>query len=619
MNLATGRANSMVASFVGTALAVVAILSSASEALAQQRVAPDTDNQKIRVMAIVNGQQITRQQIADECLRRHGKAVLEGIIKKHLVFSECKRRNLVITRQDVEAELDRMAKKVNPKMTAAEYIKLISEQRNVSPDRLRNDIIWMELALRRLAATEIQVTQADIDREIQMEYGPRVQVRVIALDNAKNAEQVHQMALNKPEEFGSLAKDFSVDRNTASVKGMLPPIRRTGNADRFEQIAFSLKEGQISEVFQLDNPDPAAASQGLQQFLILKCERHFPATQLSPDQIKLVESRLVERMRAGKLAESAGKLFRRLQETVKVVNVYNDKQLRQQMPGVAATVNGEKISIRYLAEECIALFGHEVLDTEINRTIILQALRKANKNVSDEDVRAEVARAANSYGFKTKEGGADIERWLNFVTKNDQSKIEVYVDDEVWPSVAMKKLVEDGVNVDDTDMQRGWKSNYGERVEVLAIVMNDFSQAQRVWKMATDNPTEKHFGELANTYSVEPASRANFGQVPAIQQYGGRKNLEDEAFKLAKGEISGLVNVGKFWIVLYCLGRTEPVVQDFDSVKDELYADILEKKMRIAMDTKFTSLVDSAQIDNFLTGTSRSGKQAAMPAPNQRR
>jgi parvulin-like peptidyl-prolyl isomerase len=128
-----------------------------------------------------------------------------------------------------------------------------------------------------------------------------------------------------------------------------------------------------------------------------------------------------------------------------------------------------------------------------------------------------------------------------------------------------------------------------------------------------DNPDQKYFGDLANQYSVEQASKANFGQVPPIQKHGGQPTLEDEAFRLKPGEISGLVNVGKFWIVLYCIGRTSPKVQNFDAVKEELYSDILEKKQRIAMDQLFHDLRDQAQIDNFLAGTSQSGRTAAAP------
>ncbi len=51
------------------------------------------------------------------------------------------------------------------------------------------------------------------------------------------------------------------------------------------------------------------------------------------------------------------------------------------------------------------------------------------------------------------------------------------------------------------------------------------------------------------------------------------------------------------------------MVTDFDAVRDELYRDILEKKLRIAMADEFDRLQRSAQIDNFLSSTSQPGAE----------
>ena len=63
---------------------------------------------------------------------------------------------------------------------------------------------------------------------------------------------------------------------------------------------------------------------------------------------------------------------------------------------------------------------------------------------------------------------------------NKQSE-EIYVADSVWPSVALKKLVEGEVQVTEADLKQGFESAYGPRVEVLAIVLSDQRSAQKVW------------------------------------------------------------------------------------------------------------------------------------------
>jgi len=167
-------------------------------------------------------------------------------------------------------------------------------------------------------------------------------------------------------------------------------------------------------------------------------------------------------------------------------------------------------------------------------------------------------------------------------------------------------------------LQKGFESNFGERVEVLAIVLGNQRQAQTVWDMARNNPTDQFFGELANQYSVEPSSRSNFGQVPPLRKHSGQPLLEKEAFRLKPGELSGIIAMGDKYVILRCLGRTQPIVKDFNAVKDELYRDILEKKLRLAMAKEFDRLKETSQIDNFLAGTSQAGQllgaKTASPA-----
>lgn len=563
-----------------------------------QQNAPDkAQQQQIQTLAVVNGEQITRNQIANECVRRFGKEVLESIVKKLLVLQQCQKSGVKITEKDVNDDIVAKAKKFG--MSGERYIETICSRRNISVDRLKNDIIWHELAIRRLAAKNIQVTPAEINKRMDSEFGPRVQVRQIVVDTLAQATKIREQAVANPENFERLAKNFSLDLNSKSIGGLLPPVRRNFQIPEFEEMAFKLQPNEVSEVFPLAD-----------KFIVLRCERIFPAQKLTPEQTAMAHERLIEELSNTKLAESARQMLQQMQENSKVVNVMNDKQLSQQMPGVAAMVDNIKILKNQVAEECITRFGSEMLETEINRTLLMQALKQGGLQVGQADLNVEINRAAESIGHLNKDGTVNIEQWLAFVTKNDPSKEEFYIEDEVWPTVALKRLVASTVEVNQEDMNKGFEANYGPRVEVKAIVCNDHRSALKVWNMASANATSEYFGELAHQYSIEPASKANYGEVPPIQKHGGRPELEKEAFNLQRGELSKVVQVGEHWVILYCLGRTEPVVTDFDAVKEELHNMILEKKLRLAMGTKFQDLRTEAQIDNFLAGTSQPGRAA---------
>lgn len=571
--------------------------------------APLQPDQQMPTLAIVNGEPITRQQLASESMKRFGEEVLESLVSKHLVFMECQNRGILITEKDVNDDIIAKAKALG--MSAEYWMKMICEQRKITEDRVKNDIIWMQMALRRLAEKEIQVSNEDIQKRMELEYGPKVRVREIVLTDRSEAEKIRAEAMARPADFGNLAKQYSKNPVSQALKGLIPPIALHTTEPAFEQVIFAMKPGDISEVLTYAE----------NQFVVLKCEELFPAVQLPPDQIAAIEERLVKEISDAKLTDAAASLFKRLQEATKVVNVVNDPELSQKYPGVAAMV-GDQVQIRTLdlAEECIVRYGQDILQAEIDRTLLLQALKAANKQVSQDDINNEIRRAAESFGYRKTDGSIDLQAWLTFVTDGNLKKVDFYVSDVVWKSVALKKLVESRVEVTTEDLQKGFEANFGQKVECLAIMLRDQRTALKVWQMASANPTEEYFGQLAKQYSVEPASQNNNGQVPPIRRHSGRPDLEEEAFSLKSGEISKVVQVGEYYIILFCQGMTEPVVTEFDAVKEHLYQDILEKKLRLAMEDEFLAIRGDAQIDNFLAGTSQSGKalRAAAKQNEQR-
>lgn len=567
-----------------------------------QRAQPDLERnvqtRQIQTLAVVNGQEITRQQIADECMRRFGADTLKTIINKYLVVVELQRAGIQVTEQDIDREIENRGKPHG--MSGERYTQTICKGRNLTLDEFRNNFIWNELALRRLAEQNLRVTPEELNKRMDFEFGPRVQIRQIVLDSMQQAQKIQAQATADPANFERLAKEFSVDQVSRPMGGLtMRAVRRNGGFPELENLVFSLSKGEVSKVLPVAN-----------QFVIFKCERTFPAEKIANEQLTAIHERLVKQISNEKLNSEASKMFKRLEQETKIVNVLNDPKLRQQMPGVAAIVNGQKVLVNQVAEACITRYGAGMLDTEINRTILLQSLKRAGTAVAENDLTDEIYRAAKSNGFLRKDQTVDDAAWLKQVTNNNPDKEVFYIEDEVWPTVALKKLVSSSVQVTNEDLQKSFEANFGPRVEVLWLETNEHRKANKIYNMAEANPTPEYFGELAHTYSIDPASMNNYGVVPPIRKHGGLPKLEQEAFALRKGEMSSLIQLGDSWVILLCLGRTEPVVADLDAVRDDLAEDILEKKMRIAMARRFQSIRDNAQIDNFLKGTSQPGRSA---------
>jgi parvulin-like peptidyl-prolyl isomerase len=570
---------------------------------AQQATAqmPQAQKPQHDVMAVVNGQDIRRDALATACCERYGNEVLEGLVNKRLIMHYCKNRNIEVTDQDIDVEIERMAKRF--KIGKEQWLQMLEKQRGIRAEQYKRDILWPTLALRKCASEELKVGDEELQKAYESTYGPAVKCRLIVVADRKLAEQIHRQVTDNPTDFARLAMQNSIDVNSASIGGLIQPVRRHVGDPNIEREVFNLQPNQISPIISVG-----------EQFAILKCEGQVPARNVP---METVRDELSDRISEGKLRDYAGKRFKELQDGATVQNVWNDPQLRTQMPGVVAKINGEQIPYSELAEECLLRYGQEVLDVEISHMLLKQALTKANIAVTDQDLNDEIAHAAKLAGVVNKDGSVDMAKWIETATKEQGISKDQYLRDSVWPSAALKKLTGSTIEVSEDDLAKGFEANYGERVRCRAIVLANMRRAQEVWGKARQNTSMDYFSDLAEEYSVEPSSKALRGEVPPIRRFGGQPQLEDVAFELKPGELSGIIQLGDKFVILKCEGRTERVAVNRQEVDQILREDLFEKKLRMAMGQRFEDLRSKARIDNFLAGTSQSPDKVKAEPGNQ--
>ncbi|MEE2781241.1 MAG: peptidylprolyl isomerase [Planctomycetota bacterium] len=540
-----------------------------------------------RWVASVNGRTISRQQLASECLREHGESVLETVMNRHLIAIECRKQNIRISEQEIDAEIDRVSRRFG--LPVEQWLTLLRNERDIPADRYREEIIWPTVALRRLARKQLTVEDSEIQREIESQFGPQVQVRMIVLKDPQEAQKIKEAVSADPESFASLAVKHSIDINSASSGGLVQPIRRHLAESQIEVAAFALQPQEISEVIPVGD-----------QYVVLQCIDHIEAREPSESEMQQVRLAITESIRDRKLHKAGTELFQELQQRANVQNILNNAELQAAMPGVAATINGHPITTDELAKACISRHGKEVLNGLINRQLIEMEVSKSGIQINQEDLNLEVARAAHAAGVTTVDGQVDFEKWYELMQQQQNISESVYLEKIVWPSVALRKLVEGQIEVTDEDLQKAYEANYGPRIRCRAIVMDNLRRAQEVWAMYRGNPTVENFAQLAAEYSIDPGGKSLGGVVPPIQRHGGQAALEKEAFKLKPGEHSGVIQVGDKFIFLLCEGITKPVEVDPEEVREVLYTDILEKKHRVLMARRFQQIMEQASIENRL-------------------
>ena len=546
-----------------------------------------------KMMAMVNGTEISQNRLTAECLNRHGAVVLETLVNKKIIEEACVQQGVTVTPQDVDADIDAMARRFN--VPRDKWIELIQRERSISPEQYAEEIVWPMVALRRLAHASLEPTVDEIKRAFENQFGPAVKARIIVVRSQQEAEQIRQQSLAATDDFGALARRLSVDVGSASANGWVQPIRRHSGDEQFEQVAFKLPLGGISTVVRVAD-----------QFIVIKCEGHLPAAEVKLEDVR---TQLAEEIRERKSRTESSALFRKLQDAATVENILNDRVKSAASPGVAAVVNGKPIAIEAVQNVCVKRHGKDTLDILITRALIEQALNRERQKIGQADIDAEIARAAESMGFQKTDGSTDIAAWLERVTRDEKMPMRHYIEDIVQPTVALKKLV-GKVPVTKEDLNKAFEATFGVRSKCRIVILDNQRRAQEVWQIARQNPSAERIGDLAEKYSVDPTSKTLRGEVPPIQRHGGQPALEREAFALKPGELSGVVQVADRFMVLFCEGFTEAAKVTLAEVHDELYADIFEKKQRIEMSRYFSHLREGATIDNFLAGTSQSPVEA---------
>ncbi|WP_435010928.1 peptidylprolyl isomerase [Tundrisphaera lichenicola] len=190
-------------------------------------------------IAIVNGEIITRQQLADECVAREGQKILDTLIARRLIDQAIRGQKKEVTPQEVDQEIDRVAM-ATAGVDRTAWLRNLEKEKGISPAQYARDIIYPALALRKLAEPRVQVTEQDIKDAFEANFSPRMRCRIIMCRDVRTANEIWEELRKNPGGFERLAKDRSLDQATRSSGGMLPdPMARHAHPRNVSDPAFA--------------------------------------------------------------------------------------------------------------------------------------------------------------------------------------------------------------------------------------------------------------------------------------------------------------------------------------------------------------------------------------------
>lgn len=250
-------------------------LSTTSPAAASQAPVPEALQRAGGAVAVLGDRKISFAEFYDELKKTHGSTVLSNLLNRLLLEEEFKRRGDAISTEDLSAAFERHMTQYRQKTSGAfEAAEFLRYHYGLTPAEYMRQAVWPEVAMRRLVRVKLNLTESDLfnyyyaNRE-RYTRPAEVRVRHILIDpsrfrpgpassvraaGAREWDQAHAKALELVNrlrggaDFTQLARTESDDKTTAARGGDLGFFPRGAMVKPFEDAAFSLKKGAISEL-----------------------------------------------------------------------------------------------------------------------------------------------------------------------------------------------------------------------------------------------------------------------------------------------------------------------------------------------------------------------------------
>lgn len=201
------------------------------------------------VVAVVNGQKITKEMLTAMLYDWMADMVLEEMIDQRIVGQAARKADVVVSVDEVKAKMEEMKKHLRPGQTFEDALRSIGMTPGHYFARLK-----MQIQIEGVLRKQINVTPEELDNYLKASH-ILVQVRSTAdpEERKKKEEEAKKKIESIAQEikdglaFEEAAKKYSDDSSNKDKGGDLGFFTRGLMAPEFEEAAYKLKPGEISE------------------------------------------------------------------------------------------------------------------------------------------------------------------------------------------------------------------------------------------------------------------------------------------------------------------------------------------------------------------------------------
>ena len=203
-------------------------------------------------VAKVDGEKILQTEL-DAALRdQYGTAVLDTLITNKIIELEAKKQDITVSDEMIQAEYDELVESYG----GEDAIQAVYEANGLTEEAVKENIRTYQLTKNVIAAS-LDITDEEIEQYFEDNkdlYGQEEQVIAshILIEDEETAKEV-LAKVKAGEDFAELAKTYSTDTDTKEDGGDLGYISRNQMDEAFEEAAFSLEKGAVSDIVETED------------------------------------------------------------------------------------------------------------------------------------------------------------------------------------------------------------------------------------------------------------------------------------------------------------------------------------------------------------------------------
>lgn len=200
-------------------------------------------------VAKVNGEKILQTELDDALREQYGTEVLDTLITNKIVELEAKKEGVSVSEDTIQEEYENLAESYGGK----ELLQAALDENGLTEQSVKDNIRMYQLT-KNVIATSVNISDEEVAQYFEDNkdsYGQKEEVvasHILLKDEATATDVLAKIKAG--EDFADLAKTYSIDTTTNEDGGEMGYISRGQMDKQFEEVAFGLEKGSISDIVQ---------------------------------------------------------------------------------------------------------------------------------------------------------------------------------------------------------------------------------------------------------------------------------------------------------------------------------------------------------------------------------